>query len=96
MVNNTATRTVKVQNSAGLHARPSLAIVQAVRGSKSTVEITTPSQTINAGDILQILGLGATQGTELVLSANGPDAETILNKLVDLFNNCFGVGGEPE
>ncbi len=92
---NNATRKVTVLNPAGLHARPSLAVFQAVRGSKSKVEISTPRQIVNAGDMLQLLSLGATQGTELTLSATGPDAEEILNQLAELFANRFGLLGEP-
>jgi phosphotransferase system HPr (HPr) family protein len=91
MVNNSATRKVVVQNPAGLHARPSLAISQTVRASKSKVEIRSPHQTVDGGDILQLLSLGAARGTELVLSANGPDAEAVLDKLVGQFNDGFGL-----
>lgn len=91
MVNNKATRNVVILNPAGLHARPSLAVVQAVRGSKSKVEVRTAKQTVDASDILQLLGLGAVQGTELALSASGPDAEEVLDKLVDLFADRFGL-----
>lgn len=91
MFDNHSTRKVVVLNPAGLHARPSLAIVQTVRGSKSNVEIRSPRGAVNAGDILQVLGLGATQGTELVLSAAGPDADEVLDRLADMFANQFGV-----
>jgi phosphotransferase system HPr (HPr) family protein len=91
MVNNTATRTVTVVNPAGLHARPSLAVSQTVRASKSKVEIRTPRQTVDAGDILQMLSLGATRGTELVLSAAGPDAEEVLDALARQFADGFGL-----
>jgi phosphotransferase system HPr (HPr) family protein len=90
---NSATRKVTVLNPAGLHARPSLAVVQTVRGSKSKVEVRTPRQSVDASDILQLLGLGAAQGTELTLSAAGPDADEVLNRLADQFANCFGVCG---
>jgi phosphotransferase system HPr (HPr) family protein len=91
MVKNSATRKVVVMNPAGLHARPSLAISKTVKASKSKVEIRTPHQTIDAGEILQLLSLGATQGTELTLTANGPDAEQVLDSLVQQFTNCFDV-----
>jgi phosphocarrier protein HPr len=93
-MSQSATRKVTVLNQAGLHARPSLAVVQTVRGSKSKVEVRTPRQAVDAGDILQLLGLGAVQGTELVLSATGPDAESVLDKLVQLFAGHFGLCGE--
>jgi phosphotransferase system HPr-like phosphotransfer protein len=37
------------------------------------------------------MSLGATQGTELVLSAKGPDAEEALNALARLFANEFEI-----
>ncbi len=91
MSNKKATRSVVVLNPAGLHARPSLAVVNAVRASQSKVQIRGPRETIDAGDILQILGLGATHGTELVLTAVGPDAENILDRLAELFADRFGL-----
>jgi phosphocarrier protein HPr len=96
MANNSTTRTVTVLNRAGLHARPSLAVVQTVRRFQSKVEVRTPRQAVDAGDILQLLGLGAVQGTELTLSATGPDAESVLDQLVHLFANRFGLCGEPD
>jgi phosphotransferase system HPr (HPr) family protein len=96
MSDNHTTRKVVVLNPAGLHARPSLAVVQAVRGSKSKVEIRSPRGTVNAGDILQLLGLGATQGTELVLSATGPDANEVLDHLAEMFANQFGVSYDQD
>ena len=96
MANNSAARKVIVLNPAGLHARPSLAVVQAVRGSQSKVEVRTRGLTVDAGDILQLLGLGAVQGSELVFSASGPDADKILDTLTDLFANRFGLCGEPD
>jgi phosphotransferase system HPr (HPr) family protein len=93
MVNNSATRKVIVINPAGLHARPSLAISQTVRASKSQVEIRAPRQTVNGADVLQLLSLGAARGTELVLSAAGPDAEQVLDTLVQQFADGFGLCG---
>jgi phosphotransferase system HPr (HPr) family protein len=92
--NGRATRHVVVLNPAGLHARPSLAVVQTVRRFQSKVEVQTSRQTVDAGDILQLLGLGAIQGTELTLSATGPDAEQALDALAEQFHNCFGLCGE--
>jgi phosphotransferase system HPr (HPr) family protein len=91
MVNNSATRKVVVLNPAGLHARPSLAVSKTVRASKSKVQIRTDHQTVDAGDILQLLSLGATRGTELVLSATGPDAEQVIDALAAQFADCFGL-----
>ena len=96
MSEKSAMRKVTVLNPAGLHARPSLAVVETVRRSESKVEVRTARQTVNAADILQLLGLGAAQGTELVFSASGPDAEQVLDTLADLFTNRFGLCGDPD
>ena len=93
LVNNSATRKVIIVNPAGLHARPSLAVSQIVRGSQSKVEIHTPRQTVNAADVLQLLSLGAPRGTELVLTAAGPDAEQVLDALAQQFADGFGLCG---
>jgi len=41
--------------------------------------------------VLQLLTLGAPQGTELVLMAKGPDAEEVLTALESLFADGFGM-----
>lgn len=94
MFSRSATCKVKVLNAAGLHARPSLAIVQTVRNSKSKVEIRTPWQAVDGGDILQILGLGAAQGTEIQLTATGADAADVVNRLAAMFADQFGLASE--
>jgi phosphotransferase system HPr (HPr) family protein len=93
LVNPSATRKVIVINPAGLHARPSLAVAQTVRASQSKVEIRTAGLTINAADVLQLLSLGAGRGTELTLSAEGPDAEQVLDRLAQQFADGFDLCG---
>ena len=96
MVNNSATCKVVVINPAGLHARPSLAVSKTVRGSQSKVEIRDGRQTVDAAEILQLLSLGATRGTELQLSATGPDAHQVLDSLAQQFADGFGLCGGVE
>jgi phosphocarrier protein HPr len=78
-----AKRTVIVTNPAGLHARPSAAIAQAVRRFKSKVLIGSRNEVVDASSILELLTLGAKQGSELVLTAKGPDAEQVLDAVVE-------------
>lgn len=78
-----AKRTAIVTNPAGLHARPSAAIAQAVRRFKSKVQIRSRNEVVDAGSILELLTLGAKQGSELVLTAKGPDAEQVLDAVVE-------------
>jgi len=76
---------VIVSNPAGLHARPAAAIVQAVRRFKSKVEIRKENEVVDAGNILDLMTLCATQGTELLLTAKGPDADQVLDAVVAEF-----------
>jgi len=74
---------VIVTNPAGLHARPSAAIAQAVGRFQSKVQIRNRNEVVDAGSILELLTLGAQQGSELVLTAKGPDAEKVLDAVVE-------------
>ena len=91
MQTETATRTVVVTNPHGLHARPSLVIVKTVKGYDAKVTIRRDGQIVDAASILDLLSLGASQGTELVLSAKGRQAEEVLEALVHLFDVEFEV-----
>jgi phosphotransferase system HPr (HPr) family protein len=94
MFAKTATRRVTISNPTGLHARPSLAIANTVRQFRSKVEIRCGTQTVDAGSILELLSLGATQGTELELAAQGDDAEEVLQAVAQLFDDHFGLDGQ--
>ena len=94
MFDKTATRKVVVQRPAGLHARPSLAVAQMVQRFRSQVTIRSGKDHADAGSVLQLLSLGAGQGRELTLTAKGADAEQVLDELVRLFANDFGLNEE--
>ncbi len=86
-----STRTVTVTNGHGLHARPALVIVKTVQKYDAQVTIHNGNQTVDAASILDLLSLGAAQGTELVLSAKGRQAEEVLDAVVHLFDVEFEV-----
>lgn len=91
MVTETATRAVAVTNRHGLHVRPCLAIVNTVRRHNAEVTIHKNGQAANASSILELMSLAATQGTELVLSAKGANAQEALDALARLFANEFEI-----
>ena len=80
------TRTLRVTHQHGLHLRPCSAIVAAVGRHLAKVMIQKGSQIANAASIFDLLTLAATQGTELVLTATGAEAEEALAAVVDLFD----------
>jgi len=78
-----AERTATIASTTGLHARPANVFVQAAKECGLPVTIGLPgSAPVNAASILSVMGLAATQGTQVVLSAEGDGAEDVLDQLV--------------
>jgi phosphocarrier protein HPr len=74
-------RTVTIASAHGLHARPASLFVQAVTGSGLPVQLAKGDKSINAGSILGVISLGIEHGDEVTLSAEGDNAETVLDEL---------------
>ncbi len=83
------TRDVMILNRAGIHARPASLIVQTAQKFESSIWIEKEDFKINAKSIMNILTLGATYKTKLVVSAEGPDEEEAVAELAALFDNKF-------
>ncbi|HOH89529.1 MAG TPA: HPr family phosphocarrier protein [Bacillota bacterium] len=78
------TEKVTILNETGLHARPASVFVNTAAKFKSDLTIQKEEKKVNAKSILSVLGLGVTKGTELTISAEGPDEEEAVRKLVQL------------
>jgi phosphotransferase system HPr (HPr) family protein len=83
------TRTVTVDNHAGLHARAALLIAKLAREHEVALALVKNSQAAEATSMIQMLSLGAKHGDELVLEATGPRAEEALDALKRLFAEKF-------
>jgi phosphotransferase system HPr (HPr) family protein len=83
------TRTVRVDNRAGLHARAALLIAKLAREHDVALAVVKDSQAAEASSMIQMLSLGAKQGDDLVLEASGPRAEEALTALERLFAEKF-------
>ncbi|MFT4306266.1 MAG: HPr family phosphocarrier protein [Microbacterium sp.] len=80
-----AQRQATIASASGLHARPAKLFVQAVQETKIPVTIAAVGgPDLNAGSILSLIGLGASQGTVVTLKADGDGADAALDKLVAL------------
>ncbi len=91
-----ATRTVRVVNSQGVHARAATLIAEVVRRYQSKVSLRKGSERVEGTDVLQIMSLGAGEGDEVFLEAAGGDAEAVLDALVALFDGRFGNEDGPD
>ena len=85
-------RKVTVQNEVGLHARPAKNLVSALNKYQSEVYIEKDGYRVNAKSIIGVLTLAAVKGAELIVIAEGKDAEEVLDAVEIMFQNCLGEG----
>lgn len=75
-------RRVIVGSSVGLHARPAALFVKAAAAQPVPVTIGVgDGEPVDARSLLSVMGLGAHGGDEVVLRADGPEAESALAAL---------------
>ncbi|MCK4489068.1 MAG: HPr family phosphocarrier protein [Anaerolineales bacterium] len=82
--------TVIIVHEVGLHARPASMFVQTAAKYSSDIEVTHGEVTANAKSILGVLTLGAHKGAEIIIKAEGEDAEEALKALEQLVLDNFG------
>jgi len=75
---------VIVQNKQGLHARPAALFVQVANKYESRITIIRDEERVNGKSIMGILMLGAEQGAQITIEADGKDAELALVELEKL------------
>lgn len=90
------TRTVTVRNPQGLHARPADMLVRLANQFESKILIGIEGEVVDCKSILALLTLGAAQGTELSLSAEGADAADALQSISELFEAGFDEMNEVQ
>ena len=86
-----AEKTVVISNPQGLHARPAELFARLALQFESEIEVIRDSHRVDAKSILHVLTLGAAQGTELTLFAQGSDAEAALVALARLVESDFAT-----
>ena len=84
------TTTLVVENPRGLHARSATAIVNLGRLFNATVTFEKTGQIANGNNIMELLLLEASKGTELILRCDGEDALAASIALTELFAESFG------
>jgi phosphotransferase system HPr (HPr) family protein len=72
-----------VSNPQGLHMRPGQLFASLASEFESTIEVINGGRRVDAKSMLDVLTLGAEQGTELEIEASGPDAEAALQALAE-------------
>jgi phosphocarrier protein HPr len=84
-----AKTTVLIVNKRGLHARASAKFVETAARFQSEVTVTKGDTSVSGRSIMGLMMLGASLGTTIELSAEGPDARAAVQALVELIAAKF-------
>ncbi len=86
---DSASTQVTIINKLGLHARPAMSFVDVANSYTSDIKVAKDGQVVDGKSIMQLMMLAATQGSELKIDAQGPDAEQAVAALVKLVDSKF-------
>lgn len=85
-------RTLKIQNEKGLHARASAKLVEVVEGFDATAEVSKDGLSAGGDSIMGLLMLAASKGTDIDVETSGPDAAALADAIEALVADKFGEG----
>lgn len=80
---------VIVKNGMGLHARPAALIIKEASQFESDIKLVKGERDADARSILGILSLAVQEGEEVLVQAQGVDADAAVNSLIRLMNTGF-------
>jgi phosphocarrier protein len=80
---------VLIQNKLGLHARPAAMFVRIANKHKADIWVEKEGEQVNGKSIMGLMMLAAGQGTKLLISAEGADAEGAIQELEQLIEKRF-------
>jgi phosphocarrier protein HPr len=89
-VSGPVVRELEICNSRGLHARASAKFVKCAEQFDAEITVSRDGQTVPATSIMGLMMLAAAQGTSILVSARGPQAEAALEALSVLVSERFG------
>jgi phosphocarrier protein HPr len=83
-------RTVEIVNRNGLHARPAAEIVKLSSRFNCDITIVRDDLEVNGKSIMGVMMLAAEYGSNILVRADGPDAEQAVNAIAELVAAKFG------
>lgn len=84
------TRSLKIVNEKGLHARASAKFVEVVEGFDATAMVSRDGMRVSGDSIMGLLMLGAHKGTFIEVESTGSQAQEMASALEALVSNRFG------
>ena len=86
--------TVTIRNRLGLHARAANLFVRTANQFKAEITVGNGPQKVNGKSILGILTLAAGYNSEIIIEAEGEEAEEAVEALVHRVRDGFEEGDE--
>lgn len=83
---------VTLVNIRGLHARASAKFCAVASSFDASVKVTKDEYVVGGCSIMGLMTLGAGVGTEIVITAEGPQAADAIHALIRLVEERFGEG----
>ena len=85
-----AERRVTVVNAHGIHARPAAEIVKMAARFASNIMLEKDGLEVNGKSIMGVMMLAAECGSEVIIRADGADADAALDAIAALIAGKFG------
>jgi phosphocarrier protein HPr len=77
-------RRLTIVNKRGLHARAAAKFVTVAGGFKSAIEVERNGQAVSGRSIMGLMMLAASIDTEIIVRAEGPDADAALDAIEEM------------
>ena len=94
MSQNKQSEAIVINNPQGLHMRPAYLFAETAAKFNSEIRVTKDELSIDGKSVISILTLGATQGSSVVVEADGPDADEAVEVLSSLLISGFPTDEE--
>ena len=82
-------REFTIRNRQGLHARPAAMLVKLCNTFQSEIWVEKGDEQVNGKSIMGLMMLAANHGAVIKVIAEGPDAETAVEKIGGLIESGF-------
>jgi len=90
-VSHRARKKVLVINDLGMHLRAAGALVQVASQFKAEVSLEHKGNKVNGKSIMSVLSLAASKGCEVLVMAEGDDAEQAVDAVAGLIERGFSA-----
>lgn len=84
------TRTLKIVNEKGLHARASARLAEVVEGFDAEATVSKDGMNVTGDSIMGLLMLAASRGTSITVATTGAEATALADAIEALVADGFG------